>query len=102
MSKNFSCPKCQTKIPFSEVFNFKKDHITKCTNCNSELAPKNSKSWNFGFFIGFLGVVIPAYAILHFYNSFFAAALVGLITGVLAIISVALYTYLTTKFKEID
>ncbi|GGE23097.1 hypothetical protein [Psychroflexus salis] len=102
MSEKFLCPKCKTKVPFKETFNFKKNHITKCSNCGAELTPKNVKSWNFGFFIGFIGVVIPAYTILHLYKSFLLAVFVGIVTGAIAILGIAYYTYLTTEFKEID
>lgn len=102
MSEKFLCPKCKTKVPFKETFNFKKNHITKCSNCGAELTPKNVKSWNFGFFIGFIGVVIPAYTILHLYKNFLLAVFVGIVTGAIAILGIAYYTYLTTEFKEID
>ena len=102
MSKKFSCPRCKAKVSFKELFNFKKGHITKCSNCGAELIPKNVKSFNFGFFIGFPSVVIPAYTILLLYKNLFFAVLVGIVTGAIAILGVAYYTYLTTEFKERD
>ena len=52
--EKFKCPNCKNKIPFNEVFQFKKGHQTICSNCNTSLRPKKVKSWNWGFFIGFL------------------------------------------------
>lgn len=100
MSEKFLCPKCKSKVPFKETFNVKKDHIIKCSNCGAELTPKNVKSWNFGFFIGFISVVIPAYTILHLYKNFLLAVLVGIVTGAIAILGIASYTYFTTELKN--
>lgn len=102
MNKKFLCPKCKTKVPFKETLNFKKDHITKCSNCGAELTPLNVKSWNFSFFIGFIGVVIPAYTVLQVYKNFLLAVFVGIVTGAIAILGIAYYTYLTTEFKKFD
>ena len=100
MDNKFSCPKCQTKVPFMEVFKFKTNHLTTCSKCGLGIVPKNIKSWNFGFFVGFISVVIPAFLILRYYNNFPIAMVVGVVTGSVGIFSMALYTYLTTEFEE--
>lgn len=102
MDNKFSCPKCKTKVPFMEVFKFKTSHVTTCSHCDLGIVPKNIKSWNFGFFVGFVSVVIPAFLILRYYNNFPLAMLIGVGTGLLGIFSMALYTYIRTEFKEAD
>ncbi|MBK7104146.1 MAG: hypothetical protein IPH62_02545 [Ignavibacteriae bacterium] len=64
------------------------------------MKPKNIKSWNWGFGIGFLSVVIPATIILHFYDNFLIAALLSICFGSIAVLFVVLHTYLTTEFEE--
>lgn len=102
MDKNFRCPNCQSKVPFREVFTFKKDHITWCRYCKNALAPKNPRSWNFGFFIGSLGVTIPALIALRSHHNFLIAAMLGILSGTLVVFAVAIIVYLTTEFRIRD
>ena len=85
-----------------EVFKFKVNHVTLCSNCDLSIVPKNIKSWNSGFLVGFVSVVIPAFLILRYYNNFPVAIIVGAVAGSMGIFSMALYTYLTTEFEEAD
>jgi CXXC-20-CXXC protein len=98
---NFKCPNCNNKIPFNEVFQFKKGHQTVCNHCNTTLKPKKIKSWNWGFLIGFLAVVIPAKLYLNYHKNFLIAASIGIVFGAIAILLIAYYTYKTTEFEEV-
>ena len=98
--ENFTCPICGNKIPFNEVFKFKKDHQTKCFQCNTNLKPKNVKSWNWGFFMGFLAVIIPARIFFIYHKNFFIGASIGIVCGMIAIFLIAYYTYKTTDFEK--
>ena len=98
---NFSCPKCGQKISIKELFNFKKGHETICPRCNEYLMPEKSKSWNWGFFIGFISVIIPGKICLYFFDSFILLMLTGLLIGSIAIICIAYFVYKTTIFKSV-
>ena len=97
---NFNCPKCGQKISFKELFKFKNGHKTICPRCNEHLSPQKSKSWSWGFFIGFISVIIPGKICLYIFDSFIISMLVGLLTGSIAIISIAYFVYKTTIFKS--
>ena len=99
--ENFKCSNCNNKIPFKEVFQFKKGHQTICNNCNTTLRPKKVTSWNWGFFIGLLAVVVPAKLYLNDHKNFFIAASIGIVFGTIAILLIAFYTYKTTEFEEV-
>ena len=79
-------PKFKTKVPFMEVIKFKTNHVTICSSCGLGIVPKNIKSWNFGFLVGFVSVVIPAFLILRYYNNFPFAMIVGIMTGSIGIL----------------
>lgn len=100
MSQPFLCPICKSKIPTKELFSFSKEHITKCSNCGAELKPKNIKSWNFGFFIGLMGVLIPAYLVVFIFDNFPLGILVGLISGIISVLGVAFYVKKNTIFEK--
>lgn len=103
MSEKFLCPKCKTKVPFKETFNFKKDHITKCSNCGAELVPINNKSWNWGFFMGFISVTVPAKLYLNYCdNNFLIAAMIGLLTFFLVLLFFLIWQYNNIEFREKD
>ena len=101
LTTKFTCPVCSNKLPFREVFRFNKGHVLQCPVCDSNLKPANITSWNVGFFIGFLGVVVPATLVHHYWHSFMLATLIGLTTGGFTIMAVATFTYLNTDFEEI-
>ena len=91
MDPKFSCRNCKTKVRFFEGFKFNANHV-----------PKNIKSWNYGFIDGFISVITTAVLILSYYKDFPLAIMVGIITGAIGIFSIALYTFLTTEFKDLD
>lgn len=82
------------------MFNFRRNHVTKCTVCNVELVPKNIISLKFSSFIGFIATAIPGHLALRFYNDFLTSISIGALTGSLAILGLAVYTYLTTEFLK--
>jgi len=98
-NKKFTCPVCDTKITWKELFIFKKNHVTFCTKCKSHLKPKNPKSFQWGFALGFLGCIIPGYISIYIYHDF-RSLLVGLISSILSIIIVVVYLFLTIEFIE--
>lgn len=101
LTTKFTCPVCSNKLPFRKVFRFNKGHVLECPVCDSKLRPVNAKSWNAGFVVGFLGVVIPAEAVRYHWQSVMLAVLIGITTGAFTILAVALYTYLDTDFEEV-
>ncbi len=102
MDPKFSCRNCKTKVRFFEGFKFNANHVTVYSQCDMNRVPKNIKSWNYGFIDGFISVITTAVLILSYYKDFPLAIMVGIITGALGIFSIALYTFLTTEFKDLD
>lgn len=100
--KHFTCPSCTNKISKKELFVFTKGHITVCQICGCKLKPKKTKSWNWGFFFGFLGVIIPGYIVIIIYNNYELAFIISIITGILAILYVAYYMYKSAFFEIIN
>lgn len=99
--EKFICVNCKKKVPFKEIFKFKKGQQTICPNCFTVLKPKNIKSWNWGFAIGFAAFVVPYKMYLKYHNNFFVAASVGTLFAVIAVFIIALYTYKTVEFEEL-
>jgi len=95
----FTCPCCGLTVSYKEIFIFKKDHITICKSCSSPLEPANGKSFQWGFFIGVLGFLIPAETIKYIYNSSILAFLCGVIGGILTFLLGVLYIRKRTFFK---
>jgi len=101
MKEKFSCPNCGIRLPFSYVFKIKNDHVFACPCCKQGLKPLKTKSWNWGFAIGFLVVVIPTKLYLSFRDDIVGALAIGAFTGLLSVLAIGLYLYAsTTLLKE--
>jgi hypothetical protein len=97
---NFSCDRCLAKISYKELLNFNINSTTICKSCHTTLYPVKTIPLNWAFFIGFVSTVVPAEIIFNTTNRItyaFTAALAG---GILAILGIAIYTYLSTEFRS--
>lgn len=97
---NFSCDKCNQKVPFWETLKIDKNHVTICHKCGTKLYPIRTKSFNWGFFVGFLAVVIPGEITYRLTQSLGYTLIVALSHTITAVFGVALYTYKTTSFTS--
>lgn len=97
----FICPKCLTKVPWVEMLNFKKNHITLCSNCNSHLIPKNQISFLQGFIPGVLGFIVPAKTITYLYDNILFGFFAGVTGAICVIVFLLIYIYKMTKFTVI-
>lgn len=95
---NFSCDKCNYKVPVIELLKFNKNSKTICRFCNTTLYPKKTIAFNWAFFIGFISTVLPAEIIFEISNNTIIAFSVATTGGALAFLGIVTYTYLTTEF----
>jgi uncharacterized paraquat-inducible protein A len=96
----FSCDKCHEKVPLVALIKIKKGSMTICNFCHTLLYPRKTIAFNWAFFIGFILTVLPAEIIFKTSDNMplaFSAAIIG---GVLAVLGIAAYTYLTTEFRS--
>lgn len=97
---NFTCDRCNSKVSFWETLNLKRNHITVCNTCGAKLYPIKTKSFNWGFAISFVAVVIPAEIVYIFTHNLAKMFVVAIICAIVAIFGIAFYTYKTTKFRN--
>lgn len=98
---NFICDRCNNKVSFWETFKLKRDHVTICNTCGTSLYPIKTKSFNWGFALGFIVVVLPGEIVYRCTDDLVKTFMVGAICAIIAVFSVAYYTYKTTKFKSV-
>ena len=67
-----------------------------------KLKPENTKSWNWGFFIGFIGTVVPFQLSIFYFENFLIAVFIGIICAMISIFAVAFFTYSRTSFELIE
>lgn len=96
MKEKFECPHCKKKLPFFFVTKIKADHAFDCLYCGEKIIPERSKSFTWGFVIGFLSFVIPAQTLLYLNHNFLVSFLVALLFGLVSVFFVASYVYTTT------
>ena len=96
MKEKFECPHCKKKLPFFFVTKIKADHAFDCLNCGKKIITERSKSFTWGYVIGFLSFVIPAQTLLYFNHNFLVSFLVALLFGLVSVFFVASYVYTTT------
>lgn len=96
MKEKFKCPHCKMKLPFFFVTKIKTDHAFDCLYCGEKMVSERSKSFTWGYVIGFLSVVIPAQALRYLNHDFLVSFLAALLFGLVSVFFVASYVYTTT------
>lgn len=82
------------------MLQLRKNHETVCVNCNTHLVTQKPVSFSWGFFLGFLGFVIPTKTISYLYDNVLLAFLCGVLGATIIIILLLVYIYNTTEFVE--
>lgn len=100
LKNNFSCDRCGAKLSYKELLKFNKNSPTNCKSCQTTLYPIKTLPFNWAFLIGFVSTVMPAEIIFNTTNSLTSAFAVALIGGILAILGIAIYTYLSTELRS--
>ena len=98
--EKFGCPHCKMKLPFFFVTKIKTDHAFDCPNCGEKIIPERSKSFTWGYVIGFLSFVIPAQTLRYLNHNFLVSFLAALLIGLVSVFFVASYVYTTTHLKK--
>lgn len=93
----FECPNCKKKLPFFFMTKIKTDHAFDCLNCDEKIIPERSKSFTWGYVIGFLSFMIPAQTLLYLNHDFLVSFLLALLFGLVSVFFVATYIYTTTN-----
>ena len=94
----FCCPHCGKKLPVSIIMKIKREHVFECPFCGGAIVPKKTKSFTWGYVIGFLSFVIPQQIVLSLEQDIVLAFLIGILHVVVTFGLVSLYLYLNTKF----
>jgi hypothetical protein len=95
----FTCPVCQTRLKFKNVIRIADNHGINCPHCNAVLAPNETKTWKWCYFIGFISVVVPSKVYLeYFHDNIIVALLIGAMCGTTAIMGICVYVYKNTDF----
>ena len=82
------------------VVKIKNDHEFDCPSCGESLVPEKTKSFTWGYIIGFLAFVVPAQIMLYLYDDIVLAMLAGTACGMTAIFTIALYVYSNTRLTK--
>ncbi|GEM_PF-2743424 len=98
--KKFSCPLCGKKFPISRIATLKSCII--CNSCHINLKVKCPITVPIGVCIGVFSFTIPYHILLYKGYSFWEAAGVGIIIGLIGIIGVGVATYYTSTFEKLD
>jgi predicted RNA-binding Zn-ribbon protein involved in translation (DUF1610 family) len=98
--ESFQCPHCRTKLPFFFVAKIKNDHEFECPNCGETLVPEKTKSFLWGYVLGFLAFVVPGQILLYLYDDFVLAFMASTICALTAIFLIAVYIYSNTSLNK--
>jgi predicted RNA-binding Zn-ribbon protein involved in translation (DUF1610 family) len=96
--KIFSCPKCGTRVPVTNMFTLK--NLVVCKKCKSKIKPKKQviSDWG-GPCLGTV-IVFSTYNIL-FYNGYgYWSLIFTALVGIITLIIVGVITYIKTEFEE--
>ncbi len=89
-------PELQKEITLLFCDQDKTDHAFDCLNCGEKIIPERSKSFTWGYVIGFLSFVILAQTLLYLNHDFLVSFLLALLFGLVSVFFVATYIYTTT------
>ena len=95
--EKFECPHCKMELPFFFVIKIKSDHEFECQHCARSMVPESSKSFAWGYGIGFFACVIPAQILLYLNHDFLLTFSVAMVSGLLSVFLIGLYVYTTTS-----
>jgi len=98
--KTFVCPHCSKKLPFRNIMKVKNGHEFNCPNCGEAIVPLKTKSFTWGFVIGFLAFAVPQQIIFHLHQDIVLAFLIGILNAVTAFVLVSIYLYCNTVFVK--
>lgn len=98
--QNFICPHCRSKLPFSYVLKIKTDHQFDCPSCGETLVPLKTKSFTWGYIIGFLAFVVPGQILLYLYDDIGLAFMVSTVSALTAILIISVYIYSNTRLTK--
>src|SRR5690606_13671771 len=98
--KPFSCPHCAKTFPFWMILKVKKRHKFECPNCGGVVVPLRTKSFTWGFVIGFLSFALPHQIIIYLNQDIVLAFLIGLLHAIVTFGLVSLYLFCTTIFVK--
>ncbi|WP_339711862.1 hypothetical protein [Cyclobacterium amurskyense] len=98
--ESFTCPYCEKKLSFRVIIKGKKDHVLECPFCGKSVAPQRTKSFTWGYIIGFVSFTLPQQIVFYLHQDNVLAFLIGIFHAVTAIGLVSLYFYSYTKFSK--
>lgn len=94
--EKFQCPHCKSKLPFLFVVKIKNGHEFECPSCGETIMPEQTKSFLWGYVLGFLSFVVPAQVIIYMYDNIVLAFMVSTMSALTVIFLIALYVYSNT------
>ena len=93
-------PALQKEITLLFLVKIKSDHEFECQYCGKSMVPVSSKSFAWGYGIGFFAFVIPAQILLCLNHDFLFAFFVAMTSGLLSVSLIGLYVYTTTSLVK--
>lgn len=96
----FICPHCGKKLPFRIILKIKNGHKFNCSHCGEVIVPLKTKSFTWGYVIGFLSFVVPQQIVFYLHQDFMLSFLIGLLHTIVAFGLVSLYLYFCTEFVK--
>jgi len=97
--KNAKCPYCDSKFSIWMQLRMMLKTSFLCYSCNRKILIKYSRSFNWGYWFGFIGFVLPSFSVLFVTGSFVYAFTAGLIGALLGGLFVVCHTYITSHFE---
>jgi len=96
--ETFTCPHCGQKLPFRIIMKVKNDFEFECPYCGLSMVPKKTKSFTWGYIIGFLSFAVPQQIVLYLHRDILLAFLIGFLHSLTAFGLVSVYIYCNTTF----
>lgn len=96
----FVGPHCRIKLPFRLILKVKSGYAFNCPYCGEVMVPLKTKSFTWGYIIGFLSFVFPHQIVIYLNQDFMLSFLIGLLHSVTAFGLDSLYLYYSTKFVK--
>ena len=87
-------------MPFRFFLKVKSGHEFECPHCGEVMVPLKTKSFIWGYTIGFLSFVIPQHIVFYLHQDFMLSFLIGLLHSITAFGLVSLYLYYSTEFVK--
>jgi len=98
--ENFQCPHCCVKLPFIYVVKIKNDHEFDCPHCGGTIVPEKTKSFLWGYVLGFLAFVVPAQITLYLYDDIVLTFVVSTMCSLTVIFLISVYIYSNTRLTK--